>query len=101
MVSISLLRFLPYIFLFFVVIGLKTRKSVPERKPNKRFAVVVPAHNEEQVIRELITNIKRLNYPDHLYDIFVVADNCSDMTAARAEETGVEVITRFNQEKKR
>ncbi|MDR3348436.1 MAG: glycosyltransferase [Acidaminococcales bacterium] len=54
--------------------------------PQKRFAVIVAAHNEERVIASLIENLRMLNYPDSLYDIHVVADNCDDMTAQIARQ---------------
>lgn len=64
--------------------------------PSSRFAVVVAAHNEEKVIGELIRNLKNLDYPKELYDIYVVADNCTDNTAKIAAEKGARVIKRFN-----
>jgi cellulose synthase/poly-beta-1,6-N-acetylglucosamine synthase-like glycosyltransferase len=67
--------------------------SVPA---TSRFAVVSAAHNEEMVIGELIRNLQELNYPKELYDIYVVADNCNDRTAAIARQQGAQVIERFN-----
>ena len=46
--------------------------------PKNSFAIVVCAHNEEAVVGELVKNLRGLDYPDELYDIFVVADNCTD-----------------------
>ena len=44
-----------------------------------KIAVLIPAHNEKTVIREVIESIKaQLNDADIIY---VVADNCSDNTA--------------------
>ena len=37
-----------------------------------------------------------LNYPQELYGIFVVADNCIDNTAKIAAALGANVIIRFN-----
>lgn len=64
--------------------------------PQKRFALVVAAHNEEKVIRQIIDSLKKLNYPKDLYDIFIVADNCTDNTAEIARQEGVYVYERFN-----
>ncbi|MFW5976513.1 MAG: glycosyltransferase family 2 protein [Bacillota bacterium] len=87
-------------FLFFVIIGLFTSKNKNEKKPQNRFAIVVPAHNEEKVISKLLNNIKNLDYPDNLYDIFVIADNCKDKTAEIARKHKVNVLERFNSQKK-
>jgi cellulose synthase/poly-beta-1,6-N-acetylglucosamine synthase-like glycosyltransferase len=73
---------------------------VPKRKqhfaPQKSFAVLVAAHNEEQVVGALIENLKNLDYPKELYDVFVIADNCTDRTADIAREMGVYACERRN-----
>ena len=52
------------------------------------FALLVAAHNEENVIAQLAESLKGLNYPSDCYDVFVIADNCTDKTAERAREAG-------------
>ncbi|HKL13281.1 MAG TPA: glycosyltransferase [Halanaerobiales bacterium] len=84
-------------FLIFVLLGLKTKKNKNFKKPKNKFAVVIPAHNEEKVVGHLIKNLKKLDYPNNLYDIYVVADNCEDSTANKAKNLGVNVFKRFNQ----
>jgi cellulose synthase/poly-beta-1,6-N-acetylglucosamine synthase-like glycosyltransferase len=69
-------------------------------KPQKRFALIVAAHNEELVIANIIESLKKLNYPKELFNIFVIADNCNDKTAAIARENGANVFERTNKEKK-
>lgn len=66
----------------------------------KTFAMIVCAHNEEQVIGQLVENLHLLNYSDQLYDIFVVADNCKDNTAQIARQAGAIVYERFNDNEK-
>lgn len=61
-----------------------------------RYAVMIAARNEEQVIAELIRSIKDQTYPQELIDIYVVADNCTDNTAQIARNEGAEVIERHN-----
>lgn len=64
--------------------------------PRPRVAVLVPAHNESSVIVATINSIRQqLLEGDRLV---VVADNCSDDTAAVAREAGAEVIERSNDE---
>ena len=55
------------------------------------FALVVAAHNEEAVIENMVESLKRLNYPKESYDIFVIADNCTDPTAEIARKAGANV----------
>ncbi len=68
--------------------------------PTHRFALIVPAHNEEKVVGKIVTNLKSLQYPRELYDIFIVADNCADSTARVASELGATVLERFDNIKK-
>jgi len=57
-------------------------------------AVLVPAHNEAAVIEETLIGLKaEIRLGDR---ILVVADNCTDETAAIARSHGVEVIERTN-----
>ncbi|GBF74037.1 glycosyl transferase family 2 [Paenibacillus sp. 598K] len=73
-------------------------RKTKERKvdPKKSFAILVAAHNEEQVVGALIDNLKRLDYPKELYDIFVICDNCTDKTAEVARSHGVRACVRTN-----
>jgi len=68
--------------------------------PQKTFAIVIAAHNEENVICQLLENLHVLHYPRELYDIFVVADNCKDRTAQLARDAGAFVYERFNLEQR-
>ncbi|WP_315114782.1 glycosyltransferase family 2 protein [uncultured Clostridium sp.] len=68
--------------------------------PTKKFAMVVAAHNEELVIENTIESLKSLNYPKDLYDIFIIADNCTDNTANISASLGVKVFERKNNKKR-
>ncbi len=63
---------------------------------NRNFALVVPAHNEEKIISKTIYSLTGLVYPKNNYDIFVIADNCTDNTASLARSLGVTVLERTN-----
>src|SRR5512136_348053 len=59
-------------------------------KEKPRVAVLVPAHNEEAAIRKTIETLQpELKTGDRLA---VIADNCSDRTAAVAREAGATVV---------
>ena len=68
--------------------------------PVNRFAVTIAAHNEEQVIAQLVENLRNMDYPQELFDIYVVADNCSDKTAILARKAGAIVFQRYNDKKR-
>ena len=64
----------------------------------RRCAVVVPAHNEAPNIAATVESLRSLRYPADRFDVFVIADNCSDDTADRARAAGAEVMVRINDE---
>jgi cellulose synthase/poly-beta-1,6-N-acetylglucosamine synthase-like glycosyltransferase len=62
--------------------------------PHRRFDIVVPAHDEAAGISATVASLLALDYPPDLMRVVVVADNCSDDTAARARAAGASVIVR-------
>ncbi len=58
------------------------------------FAVIVPAHDEEQGIAATVAQLLATDYPRELVRIFVIADNCTDGTAAAAAQAGAQVVVR-------
>lgn len=75
---------------------MKKEDSSIDYPPRTKFALIVAAHNEEIVIAHIIDSLFRQNYPRELYDVFVIADNCSDRTAEIAEKQGAKVFVREN-----
>ena len=101
MVPLQILIFLFTVY-FFVIgfCGMWRRHEDKILTPTKKIAVIVAAHNEAAVIGQLVENLKQLDYPEELYDIYVIADNCSDDTAKIAEEAGAIVCQRTHPTKK-
>lgn len=67
-----------------------------ETTKKRRFVVVVPAYNEEKVILKTLYSLFGLIYPKNLYDLIVIADNCTDNTAKVARNLGATVLERTN-----
>jgi cellulose synthase/poly-beta-1,6-N-acetylglucosamine synthase-like glycosyltransferase len=87
--------------LFFLVVSVVARfgatpRVQPEGQPGTRFCILIPAHNEELLIGDLVDSVRRSDYPTGLYDIVVIADNCEDRTAQIAREHGAQVLERFD-----
>ncbi|WP_435921924.1 glycosyltransferase family 2 protein [Paenibacillus sp. DYY-L-2] len=76
--------------------GLYKKKKKQSFAPAKSFAVLVAAHNEEKVVGALMENLKHLNYPKELYDVFVICDNCTDSTADIVRSHGMNACVRTN-----
>lgn len=92
--NVFMILIISMFFYWFIIslFGFGKHKTLLERTPQKKFAIIIPSHNEENVIVPLIKNLKSLDYPKELYDIYVIADNCTDRTAHLAKETGAKVI---------
>jgi hypothetical protein len=56
--------------------------------PSSRVAVLVPAHNESALIARCVGSLLAQSYPRELYEIIVIADNCTDDTAKIAAAAG-------------
>lgn len=80
------------------LIKVKEKPLVEDKE--HRFMAIIPAHNEEKVISNLVESLKNQNYDKSLYDIYVIADNCTDETAKKAKEAGAIVYERFDEEHK-
>jgi 1,2-diacylglycerol 3-beta-glucosyltransferase len=56
--------------------------------PSARLTVLIPAHNEALLVGRCIGSLRAQTYPSELYDVVVIADNCTDDTAAVAAAAG-------------
>ena len=80
------------------LIKVKDKPLVEDKE--HRFMMIIPAHNEEKVIKDLVESLQNLDYNKKLYDIYVIADNCTDNTAQIAKEAGAIVYERFDEKHK-
>ena len=85
--------------IIYIVYGCLVKpKKYPDSPRTNRYAVMIPARNEECVVGQLIDSVKNQDYPSELVDVYVVADNCNDRTKDIAEQHGAFVYERFNKE---
>ncbi len=77
-----------YILLFFL-----PKKTWKKSEKKARIAYLIPANNEGSVIYGTVKSIlEKQDYPKELFDVFVVAHNCTDKTAYLAEKAGAKVL---------
>ncbi|MFM8332829.1 MAG: glycosyltransferase family 2 protein [Candidatus Methylumidiphilus sp.] len=70
----------------------------PTAAPGLRLCVVVPAHNEETGIAACVASLLACGRGGHALTVVVIADNCTDATAAQAQAAGARVLERQNAE---
>jgi hypothetical protein len=62
--------------------------------------VIIPAHNEERVLQATLDSVDAFRRGEWLPDVLVVADNCTDATAAIADANGARVIERYDPDRR-
>ena len=79
---------------------------LPRRRANTAkaaplaLAVIVPAHDEALVLAATLDSLTAQDFPKECVEIVVVADNCTDSTAAIACAHGVTVLERLSAEER-
>lgn len=90
----SLLLLIPGMFLLVECLA-ASRRVVPARTddaPLPRTALLIPAHNEEAGLATTLAAVRAAAFPR--LEILVIADNCTDATAAIARHASVRVLER-------
>jgi len=78
------------------LIPAKNRQAA-DASPTNRFTIIIPAHDEQTSIGTAVQSCLELEYPTDKFDIYVIADNCSDKTAEIASSFGVRCLVRMDE----
>lgn len=81
-------------------VGWRRPCPVPLAEPRTRFAVLIPAHDEEAGLPRTLASVFAADYPAHLRRVLVVADNCRDGTAGVARRLGAAVVERTDPDRR-
>lgn len=72
------------VYFVFVAITREIKKSTEKR--HLKYAILIAAKNEEDVIKDLLVSINKQNYERELITTFVVCNNCTDSTEMIAKQ---------------
>lgn len=72
------------------------KKEVSAENQWLTIGVLIPAHNEEEGITRTLNAIMACDYPKNLFEVYVIADNCTDHTALHARNAGALACERFD-----
>jgi len=105
LISIIMLAPAFIVCVYYVVLALnalfkRANRMEQQRDPHHKFAIVIPAHNEEISLGDTLKSCRELDYPKDKYTVFVIADNCTDRTSEVAIENGAVCLARFDEEQK-
>lgn len=76
------------------VLRRRSRSEDDAKAPVQRFLFLVPAHDEALLIEGCVRSLLAMRGERSTHDVCVIADNCADDTAARAEAAGARVLVR-------
>lgn len=83
--------------LYFALLSLfafvKRKNPIKTHDTKTKFAVLIPARNEANVIGDLIESLKAQKYPAELYDIYALVNNCIDQTESVARDAGAKIMS--------
>jgi len=85
---------LGYLYLLALASARSASPQGTDRQPSSRFIIAIPAHDEANVIAATVQRLLALDYPADIFSIHIVADHCSDDTAALARQAGAIVHER-------
>ena len=65
------------------------KKTYPKSDKKGKIAVIIPAHNEEDVIYDTLMHLyNNQTYPKDKYDVYVACHNCTDNTVELVKKAG-------------
>lgn len=95
-INIIIMLLLVVYSLYFVITALflfkKRKKDSIVSDKYSHFTILIPARNEEEVIKDAIQSFKRQKYPKDNYEIIVVINNTTDNTLGVCNAEGVRCI---------
>jgi cellulose synthase/poly-beta-1,6-N-acetylglucosamine synthase-like glycosyltransferase len=96
----SILACVYYVVLAVVALAPRRAETLAEGGDPLRFAIVIPAHDEEKSIIATVEACRGLDYPKDRHTVYVVADNCSDRTAELAGAAGATALVRYDERRR-
>ena len=89
---VMLLFFWYYLIYFFL--SFKKPKKYVKAKEYTRFAVIIPARYESDVIKGILSSLDNQTYPKDFFDVYVVVESKDDPTVEIVKKTRYRIICR-------
>ncbi len=80
--------------LVYMIFGKLGQRHKVAARESFDFTILIPAHNEEKILEAALRSLGAQDYPRERVRVVVVADNCTDGTAAATVRHGAECVVR-------
>jgi len=90
---VVLLLFIWY-YLAFFILSFKKSKSYHKSKNKYRYLIIVPARNEDKVIKNIFNSLKAQTYDKDFFDVYVITESKDDATNLIAKDYGYNYFVR-------
>lgn len=94
LIALVIALLLAWYFCAYFFNALRKDKVYPKGKIKYRYAVLVPARNEDKVISHLLDTFKSQTYPKELFDVYVIVESKDDPSVKITKKYGYEVFIR-------
>ena len=79
---------------FFAIAALFNRRSIiPRSKRQNRFVIIIPAHQQDDVIEQTVISVLGQAYPQRMFDVTVISDHQKEMTNMRLAQYPITLLT--------
>lgn len=97
-VTIALIIFaiLSWYYVIYFFNSFKKPKKLEDGKIKYKYAVLVPARNEDKVISNILRALQNQDYPRDKFDVFVIIESKDDPTYNITKKFGFKVVIRNN-----
>ena len=93
-VMICLVIFMSLYYLLFWSLSARKEVKVPHSDKLSKFAVLIAARNESEVISHLLSSLKKQTYPRNSFEVYVIVEKESDPTINIVKEFGFQYFVR-------
>ena len=94
LIALFILISLAWYYFAYFFNSLKRDKILPRSDKKHKYAVLIPARNEDKVISNLLDSLKNQSYPKELFDVYVIVESKLDPTIKIAKKYGYNVFIR-------
>ena len=79
---------------FFAIAAMFNRHhNIPRSKQQNRFVIIIPAHQQDDVIEQTVVSVLGQAYPQRMFDVTVISDHQEEMTNMRLAQYPITLLT--------